>query len=67
MRSCTGYRTVYQMFGNSSARDSSSFPFFGASKEATYMKMRVITAVIGVIFAGMGFLKAIEKLDKALK
>jgi hypothetical protein len=55
------------MFGNSSARDSSSFPFFGASKEATYMKMRVITAVIGVIFAGMGFLKAIEKLDKALK
>jgi hypothetical protein len=31
------------------------------------MKFRVITAVIGVVLERMGFLKAIEKLDKALK
>ncbi len=31
------------------------------------MNIRVITAIIGVVLAGMGFLKAIEKLDKALK
>jgi hypothetical protein len=31
------------------------------------MKIRVITAVIGVVIAGKRFLKAIEKLEKALK